>query len=91
MVNKREKNIGNNIFRLIGMFPITGMCPKSVDMFLTNRQNVDMFLDAILRTGSGRWTSFRLPAGGMNQQFHFFVPRFGCGFDVGTTIQDFMG
>ena len=26
------------------MFPITGKCSKSVDMFLTNRQNVDMFL-----------------------------------------------
>ncbi len=32
------------------MFPITGRCPKSVDMFLTNRQIVDMFLDAFLRT-----------------------------------------
>ena len=47
-------------FQLIDMFPITGMCSKSVDMFLTNRQNVDMFLDAILQTGSGQWTSSRL-------------------------------
>jgi hypothetical protein len=44
------------------MFPITDKSQKSVDMFLTNRQIVDMFLDAILRTGIGQWTSFRLPA-----------------------------
>ena len=45
------------------MFPITGKLPKPVDMFLTNRQNVDMFLEPILRTGSGRWISSRLLAG----------------------------
>ena len=44
------------------MFPITGKLPKPVDMFLTNRQIVDMFLDAILRTGSNQWTSSRLLA-----------------------------
>ena len=33
------------------MFPITDKSPKPVDMFLTNWQNVDMFLDTILRTG----------------------------------------
>ena len=44
------------------MFPITDKSQKSVDMFLTNRQNVDMFLDAILRTGSNQWTSSRLLA-----------------------------
>ena len=40
----------------------TGKLPKPVDMFLTNRQIVDMFLDAILRTGSNQWTSSRLLA-----------------------------
>ncbi|MBR0342404.1 MAG: hypothetical protein IJH64_09245 [Oscillospiraceae bacterium] len=44
------------------MFPITGKFPKPVDMFLTDRQNVDMFLAAKLRTGSHQWTSFRVPA-----------------------------
>ena len=44
------------------MFPITGKLPKPVDMFLTNRQIVDMFLDAILRTDSNQWTSSRLLA-----------------------------
>ena len=47
------------------MFPITGRCPKSVDMFLTNRQIVDMFLDAFLRTGTKN-----------DYLFHFLVP---CG------------
>jgi hypothetical protein len=49
-------------FQLVDMFPITDKSPKPVDMFLTNWQNVDMFLNTILRTGSGRWTSFRLLA-----------------------------
>ena len=49
-------------FQLIDMFPITGKLPKPVDMFLTNRQIVDMFLETILRTGSGRWISSRLLA-----------------------------
>ncbi len=44
------------------MFPITGKCPKSVDMFLTNRQIVDMFLGTILRTGTRQWTNSRLLA-----------------------------
>ena len=34
------------------MFPITGMCPKPVDMLL----------DAILRTGIDQWTSSHLLA-----------------------------
>ena len=29
---------------------------KPVDMFLTNRKTVDMFLIAFLRTGNGQWT-----------------------------------
>ena len=49
-------------FQLVDMFPITDRRQKPVDMFLANRQNVDMFLDAILRTGSGRWTGSRLLA-----------------------------
>ena len=49
-------------FQLIDMFPITGRRQKSADMFLTNRKNVDMFLGAILRTGSNQWTSSRLLA-----------------------------
>ncbi len=49
-------------FQLVDMFPITDKRPKPVDMFLTNWQNVDMFLDTILRTGSGQWTSSRLLA-----------------------------
>ena len=35
-------------FQLVDMFPITDRRQKPVDMFLANRQNVDMFLDAIL-------------------------------------------
>ena len=35
--------------QLVDLFPRT----RSVDMFPANRQNVDMFLDAVLRTGSG--------------------------------------
>ena len=54
--------IASRKFQLVDMFPITDKSPKPVDMFLTNWQNVDMFLDTILRTGSGRWTSFRLLA-----------------------------
>lgn len=53
-------------FQLVDMFPITGNQQKSVDMFLTDRQNVDMFLAAKLRTGSGQWTCFPLPTRGMN-------------------------
>ena len=49
-------------FQLVDMFPITDKSPKPVDMFLTNWQDVDMFLDTILRTGSGQWTSSRLLA-----------------------------
>ena len=41
-------------FQLVDMFPITDKSQKPVDMFLTDRQNVDMFLDPILRTGSGQ-------------------------------------
>ena len=39
-------------FQLVDMFPITDKSPKPVDMFL----------DTILRTGSGQWTSSRLLA-----------------------------
>ena len=49
-------------FQLVDKFPLTGKCLKRVDMFLTNRQNVDMFLTALLRTGSNQWTSSRLLA-----------------------------
>ena len=52
----------SNKFQLVDMFPITDKSQKSVDMFLTNRQNVDMFLAAILRTGRSHWTSSRLLA-----------------------------
>ena len=37
------------------VFP-TGWWQKPVDMFLTNRKTVDMFLNAFLRTGSSQWT-----------------------------------
>jgi hypothetical protein len=36
------------------MFPITGRRQKAVDMFQMNRQIVDMFLAAFLRTGSNQ-------------------------------------
>jgi len=49
-------------FLPVDMFPITGRRQKPVDMFLTNRQNVDMFPAAFLRTGSNQWTSSRLLA-----------------------------
>ena len=45
--------------------PDNGQAAKQVDMFLTNRQNVDMFLTAKLRTGSSRWTCFPVPTRGL--------------------------
>lgn len=34
---------------VVDMFPITGMCPKSVDMILTNRQNVDFVNKKVIK------------------------------------------
>ena len=38
-------------FQLIDMFPRTSKGQKPVDMFLANRKNVDMFLELKVRTG----------------------------------------
>lgn len=47
--------------QLVDLFPRT----RSVDMFPANRQNVDMFPEAKVRTGSSQWTCFPEPTRSM--------------------------
>ena len=52
-----------DIFQLIDMFPRTSNGEKQVDLFLANLNTVDMFLPAIIRTGTKN-----------NYLFHFLEP-----------------